>query len=99
MRPLDVQQIGSELAIKWEDGAETYLPLERLRRLCPCAACQGETDVLGNLHKGPERPLTEESFQMVRLDRVGSYAVQPVWADGHAAGIYSFDYLRRTSAG
>jgi len=26
---------------------------------------------------------------------VGGYAIQPVWADGHATGIYSFDYLRR----
>ena len=26
------------------------------------------------------------------------YAVQPVWADGHATGIYSFDYLRRAAA-
>jgi len=26
---------------------------------------------------------------------VGGYAIQAVWADGHATGIYSFDYLRR----
>ena len=26
--------------------------------------------------------------------RTGSYAVQPVWADGHATGIYAWDYLR-----
>ena len=26
---------------------------------------------------------------------VGGYAVQPVWADGHATGLYSFDYLKR----
>jgi DUF971 family protein len=28
---------------------------------------------------------------------VGGYAVQPIWQDGHAAGIYPFDYLRRVA--
>jgi DUF971 family protein len=28
-----------------------------------------------------------------RFTVVGGYAIQPVWADGHATGIYSFDYL------
>jgi DUF971 family protein len=26
---------------------------------------------------------------------VGGYGIQPVWADGHDSGIYSFDYLRK----
>ena len=97
MRPLDIQQIGSELAIKWDDGSESFIPLERLRRRCPCAACQGETDILGNVYKNPGRKLTPPAFQLVRLVRVGSYAVQPVWADGHATGIYSFDYLKKVA--
>jgi len=39
MRPLDIQQIGKELAIKWDDGDESFIPLEALRRCCPCAEC------------------------------------------------------------
>jgi DUF971 family protein len=97
MRPLDIQQIGQELAIKWEDQSESFIPLERLRRACPCAACQGEPDVMGNLHKGPDRPLSPAAFRLVRLESVGTYALQPVWADGHATGIYSFDYLKRVA--
>lgn len=93
MRPTDLQQIGSELAIKWPDGAESFIPLKTLRRRCPCADCQGETDIMGNLHKNPVQPLTEQAFYWVRFAMVGSYAIQPVWADGHATGIYSFDYL------
>jgi DUF971 family protein len=27
------------------------------------------------------------------LEPVGSYAVQPAFSDGHATGIYSWDYL------
>ena len=98
MRLLDIQQIGSELAIKWDDGNESFIPLEVLRRCCPCAGCRGEADILGNVYKNPGRKLTPAAFQLVRLVKVGGYAVQPVWADGHATGIYSFDYLKRVAA-
>ena len=98
MRALDIQQIGEELAIKWDDNSETYIHLERLRRRCPCAGCRGEMDVMGNVYKAPERPLTAKSLQLVRVDYVGSYALQPVWGDGHSAGIYSFEYLKQIQA-
>jgi DUF971 family protein len=95
MRPLDIQPIGNELAIKWEDGSESFVPLEKLRRRCPCAGCQGETDIMGNVHKMPEKPLSPRAFELLRVANVGTYAIQPVWGDGHATGIFSFDYLRR----
>lgn len=98
MRPLDVQVIGEELALKWPDGTESYLRLDALRRACPCAGCRGETDVLGRLHRGPPPVLTETSFRLRRLERVGNYALQPVWEDGHDAGIYPFDYLLRLAS-
>ncbi|HWI60178.1 MAG TPA: DUF971 domain-containing protein [Bacillota bacterium] len=97
MRPVDVQHIGEELAIKWEDGSESFIALEKLRRYCPCAGCKGESDIMGNLYKGPDQPLTPAAFQLRRLIPVGTYALQPVWADGHATGIYSFDYLRKVA--
>ena len=98
MQPMDLQQIGAELAIKWEDGSESFIPLERLRRGCPCAACKGEMDIMGNLHKGPEQALTPAAVQLRSLKRVGTYGVQPTWGDGHATGIFSFEYLRRVAA-
>src|SRR5688572_6019642 len=94
MRPLDLQQIGDELAVKWEDGTESYISLEKLRRHCPCAGCKGEVDIMGNLYKNPDRPLEAKAFQLVRLIRIGGYAIQPVWSDGHGTGLYSFDYLK-----
>jgi len=97
MRPIDIQQIGDELAIKWDDGAESFIKLETLRRYCPCAGCKGERDIMGNLYKGPERPLSAESFQLLRLAMIGGYAVQPFWADGHSTGLFSFDYLRQAA--
>jgi DUF971 family protein len=95
MRPKDIQQIGNELAVKWDDGSESFIPLEKLRRNCPCAGCKGETDILGNVYKNPEAKLSPTAFELKRIASVGGYAIQPVWADGHATGIFSFDYLKR----
>jgi len=97
MRPTDIQAIGDELAIKWDDGNETYVKLEKLRRHCPCAGCKGEVDIMGNLYKSPDKPLAPSAFQLVRIATVGGYAVQPLWGDGHGTGLYSFDYLRRVA--
>jgi DUF971 family protein len=97
MRPLDIQQIGGELAIKWNDGDESFIPLEKLRRCCPCAGCKGEMDIMGNLYKNPEQKLPPTAFELARFESVGSYAIQLVWRDGHATGIFSFDYLFQVS--
>jgi DUF971 family protein len=96
LEPVNIQQIGDELAIAWNDGTESFLRLETLRRACPCAACGGEPDVLGNV-SSRQRGInyTDKSFQLVGFDLVGGYALQPRWADGHSSGIYSFTYLRR----
>jgi DUF971 family protein len=94
LEPKNIQQIGNELAIQWNDGAESYLGLEMLRRACPCAACGGEPDVLGNIVR-PNVAYSGESFELAGFEIVGGYAVCPRWRDGHSTGIYSFAYLRR----
>jgi len=98
MRPTDIQHIGDELAIKWDDATVSFISFEKLRRSCPCAECKGEVDVLGNLYKAPERALTPLAFELRGLTLVGTYAVQPLWADGHNSGIYPFAYLRGIAA-
>lgn len=97
LQPTTVQKIGNELAIAWSDGVETYFDLEKLRRACPCAVCGGEPDVMGNLER-PRNEYSGKSFDLAGYDFVGGYGLQPKWADGHATGIYSFDYLRRLAA-
>jgi DUF971 family protein len=99
MRPLDIQAIGQELAIKWADGSESFVRLEKLRHCCPCAGCRGEVDIMGNLHKGPDQPLRPQAFQLLRVANVGSYAIQPIWGDGHASGIFTFELLRKVADG
>jgi DUF971 family protein len=97
LEPSNIQQIGDELAIQWNDGAESFLNLEFLRRACPCAACGGEPDVLGNISR-PNVTYSDDSFELKSFALVGGYALQPQWADGHNTGIYSFQYLRRLAA-
>lgn len=88
--------IGQELALLWDDGAESYLALESLRRSCPCAMCGGEPDVMGHLER-PDVTYTPESFVLRGWQIVGGYAIQPTWEDGHGTGLYSFRYLRALS--
>ena len=85
--------IGDELALSWGDGLETYIPLERLRRACPCANCQGEPDAMGFVVKPPVI-YNNRSFTALRMQQVGGYALQLTWADSHSTGIYTFSLLR-----
>jgi DUF971 family protein len=97
LAPANVQLIGRELAVQWNDGTESYFELERLRRACPCAACGGEPDVLGQVVR-PEVTYIDASFHLKAFNVVGGYALQPRWADGHETGLYSFAYLKRLSS-
>jgi DUF971 family protein len=85
--------IGNEFALVWNDGKESYFDLERLRRACPCAACGGEPDVMGNVNR-PNVSYGPKSFFIRGFHLVGGYAIQPTWDDGHSSGLYSFKYLR-----
>ncbi|HEX2621426.1 MAG TPA: DUF971 domain-containing protein [Phototrophicaceae bacterium] len=85
------------LAIQWSDGATCQYPLDHLREACPCVECRGGHANMGR-EFDPENILKlvpRRSYKMTELNRVGSYALQPVWDDGHSTGIYTWDYLRR----
>ena len=97
MNPLALENavvIGTELALAWKDGAESYLQLEPLRKACPCAACQGEPDVTGKVLIPKVTHDPTRSFILRKHELVGGYALQLFWADGHSSGIYSYDLLR-----
>lgn len=83
--------VGEELAVRFIDGVEIYLPLRYLRAHCPCAACQQKRDTLGNGVMSAQ----ESSIPLSSVDLVGGYAVRLAWSDGHGSGIYSFDFLQR----
>lgn len=82
----------AEFAMGWADGHQSVFPLLYLRKECPCALCRGERE-----DHNPFRVIKElpEALKAMTIDPVGNYAIQIRWSDGHATGIYTFDFLRR----
>jgi DUF971 family protein len=93
LHALRAEVIGDEFALVWSDGQESFIPLEKLRRACPCAACGGEPDVMGNVER-PHVSYGPHSFQIRSFRFIGGYALQPTWNDGHDSGLYSLRLLR-----
>ena len=92
---IDMTLLESELAIKWNDEIESYIPLKLLRDNCPCAFCSGETDAMGNVYKGPKQELIETAYKALNLEKVGHYALRIIWGDRHADGLYTYEMLRK----
>jgi DUF971 family protein len=80
------------LELDWPDGRRCRYPWAFLRGRCPSAGERQARldpkppDPLAVLGKAPSEEITE-------LRTVGSYAIQFTFADGHGAGIYTWDYL------
>lgn len=92
--PVDVQSIGSEIAIRWSDGAESYITFATLRANSPSAEVRGEQDVFGHRYGG-EAPRNHVGVEVLRWEFVGNYALRFEFSDGHRTGLYSYDLLRR----
>ncbi len=92
-RNIHADRPGHQLRIEWADGHDSTYGLTALRWLCPCAFCRGEAGQPGWLDANPE--LSGDQLELSDLSMVGHYAIQPVWADGHSSGFYSFAHLRR----
>ncbi len=83
------EAVNDFLLVNFSHGREGMISFKYLRDHCPCASCAGETDVFGNIYKGPAQLKTEASYRLQSLQPVGYYGLRPVWADGHDSGIYS----------
>ena len=67
------------------------MPAYDVRCACPCALCRDE-----NTGERTLDPATvPQDVSVERIQPLGHYAVSIAWSDGHATGIYSWDYLRR----
>jgi DUF971 family protein len=86
------------LLIDWDDSHHSAYPLAGLRAACPCAECRGGHENMG-LPGSPDMlqwPLSpSRSGELESLEIVGSYALQPIWKDGHRYGLYAWDLLRQ----
>ncbi|MFQ6613166.1 MAG: DUF971 domain-containing protein [Fidelibacterota bacterium] len=86
--------VNDNLLVRLSDGSEGLITLKNLRDRCPCASCEGEQDVFGNIYKGKPRLKTEASYQLVKLQPVGYYGLSPRWRDGHGNGIFTAELLK-----
>ena len=75
------------MEIAFDDGKTFRLPYEYLRVHSPSAEVRGHGPGQEVLQTG------KKSVEIRSMEPVGSYAVQPQFSDGHATGIYSWDYL------
>jgi DUF971 family protein len=76
------------LRLTWSDGHTADYDYDYLRGWCPCAGCQGHSGLAITFHPAAGR-VTAGSIQAV-----GNYAISIGWSDGHATGIYRFDFMR-----
>ena len=84
---IKLRQKSRVLDIDFSDGRSFSLSFEFLRVFSPSAEVRGHGPGQEVLQTG------ERNVDIVSLDPVGSYAVQPTFSDGHATGIYAWDYL------
>jgi len=89
---LTVHQQSRLLEIRFSDGAHFKLPFELLRVYSPSAEVQGHGPGQEVLQTG------KRGVDVVSLEPIGNYAVQPTFSDGHSSGLYAWDYLYRLGA-
>ena len=94
LKVTDIQFIGTEVPIKWEDDSEGFIEMDKLRALSPSAETKGERDLLGNQISPDQVGKDFSGVTVTGWAPVGGYAIQFVFSDGHNTGIYTFDYLR-----
>jgi DUF971 family protein len=84
---LTVHQQSRQLEISFEDGSTFRIPFELMRVYSPSAEVQGHGPGQEVLQTG------KRDVEIVGLEAVGHYAVQPTFSDGHDSGIFTWDYL------
>ena len=84
---ITLHQKSRVLEVAFSDGRTFRLSFELLRVYSPSAEVKGH---------GPGQEVLQTGKRNVdirSIEPVGSYAVQPVFSDGHSTGIYSWEYL------
>jgi DUF971 family protein len=84
---IKLHQKSRVMEITFEGGERFELSYEFLRVHSPSAEVRGHGPGQEVLQAG------KKEVDIVALEPVGTYAVQPRFSDGHATGIYSWEYL------
>ena len=73
------------LSLTWRDGQTQWIDNATLRERCPCSTCR-------RLTRSGQVARIEPRLAIVDVQPMG-YGVQIAFSDGHAQGIYPWDYL------
>jgi DUF971 family protein len=103
MRPTEMKLLRDVvLEITWSDKVMSRIPIEALRKSCPCATCREKriaehaprekdpSDALRVLSLAETQPLRIQSMQPI-----GNYAYGIEFSDGHDTGIFTLEFLRK----
>ncbi len=78
---------GAELILHYAENKEYALSAEYLRVESPSA------EVRGHGGQGGQLPVGKENVRITSVERMGNYALQFTFDDGHDSGIYTWEYL------
>jgi len=84
-----VRQKSRVLDIAFDDGSSFSIPFELMRVYSPSAEVKGH---------GPGQEVLQVGKREVGItgvEPVGNYAIKPLFDDGHASGIFTWDYLHK----
>ena len=84
---ITVHQRSRMLEVGFADGHTWHIPFELMRVYSPSAEVQGHGPGQEVLQTG------KRGVELLALEPVGNYAVQPRFSDGHDTGIFTWDYL------
>jgi DUF971 family protein len=84
---LTLHQQSRVLEIGFDDGQVFRLPFELLRVYSPSAEVRGHGPGQEVLQTG------KRQVDVVDLQLVGHYAIQPVFSDGHDSGLFTWELL------
>jgi DUF971 family protein len=82
-----VHQKSRLVDIAFDDGAAFSLPIELLRVYSPSAEVQGHAPGQEVLQLG------KRDVGIDGVEPIGNYGIKPIFTDGHASGIFTWDYL------
>lgn len=94
-KSIDVSNSEQTLKITWADGHTSEFSLFGLRKNCPCVECRGGHDLMGRFEPELFRVEPTRMYKINNAEVIGNHALKISWNDGHNAGMYRWDLLRK----
>lgn len=84
---LNARTLTKVLEVSFDDGQTFSIPFELMRVYSPSAEVRGHGVGQATLQLG------KRLVNVTGIEPVGNYAIKPIFDDGHASGIFTWEYL------